>query len=120
VLVGNADPDCNQDAFYYVDEFDMMIGSIDIELGFGAGRRVPSEIQGTGCACTGFQDPYQHLAPSGVAASSAACNEFLRGGRIEYVFVRDDTNPPYPQLLWRVTDQAGAEVHNFDPRANIP
>ncbi len=112
------DSDCNQDAFYYVDEFDELAGSN--ALGIGSGRRVPSETQGTGCECTGFQDPYQHLAPSGVAASNARCNEFLRGGLIEYTFVRVDTTPPFPQLLWRVTDQSGAEVHAPDSRANIP
>jgi hypothetical protein len=111
-------PDCDQDAFYYVDEFDLITGSI--ALGVGSGRRVPSEIQDTGCECTGFQDPFQTLAPSGTSASNAHCNEFLRGGLIEYAFVRDDTTPPYPQLLWRVTDQSGAEVHAFDSRADIP
>jgi hypothetical protein len=112
------DSDCTQDAFYYVDEFDVLLGSN--ALGFGSGRRVPNEIQGTGCECSGFQDPFQRLAPSGVAASNARCYEFLRGGRIEYTFVRDDREPPFPQLLWRVTDQSGAEVHAPDPRANIP
>lgn len=113
-----ADADCDQDAFYYVDESDMITGSV--ALGVGSGRRIPSEIQGTGCECVGFQDPYQSLAPSGTAASSARCNEFLRGGLIEYAFVREDTNPPYPQLLWRVTEQSGAVVHEFDSRADIP
>jgi hypothetical protein len=112
------DSDCDQDSFYYVDESDLISGSI--ELGVGSGRRVPSEIQDTGCECTGFQQPYQSLAPSGTGASNALCYEFLRGGRIEYVFVRDDTNPPFPQLLWRVTDQSGAEVHNFDSRGPLP
>lgn len=112
------DPDCNQDAFYYVDESDLIAGSI--ALGVGAGVRSPSEIQGTGCECLGFQDPFQQLAPSGTTASTARCNEFLRGGTIEYIFVREDLNPPFPQLVWRVTDQTGAEVHDFDPRANIP
>jgi len=113
-----ADPDCAQDAFYYVDEFDQLAGSI--QLGVNSGRRTPSEIQGTGCQCTGFQDPFQTLAPSGTSAANARCYEFLRGGLIEYVFVRDDREPPFPQLLWRVTDQSGAEVHDFDPRAEIP
>ncbi|MFQ5806594.1 MAG: hypothetical protein ACE5I3_09105 [Phycisphaerae bacterium] len=116
IILGDAN--CDQDAFYYVDESDLITGSN--ALGVGSGRRVPSEIQGTGCECTGFQDPFQHLAPSGTAASGARCNEFLRGGLIQYVFVREDTNPPFPQLLWRVTDQSGAEVHDFDPRGNIP
>jgi hypothetical protein len=118
LISGNPDPDCDQDAFYYVDEFDLISGSN--ALGLGSGRRVPNEIQGTGCECTGFQDPFQRLAPSGVAASNARCNEFLRGGRIEYTFVRDDVEPPFQQLLWRVTDQSGAEVHAPDPRANVP
>ena len=117
-VVGFFDPACDQDAFYYVDESDLISGSIT--LGVGSGIRVPSEIQGTGCECLGFQDPFQQLAPSGTSASNARCNEFLRGGAIEYVFVREDLNPPYPQLLWRVTDQAGAVVHDFDPQASIP
>jgi hypothetical protein len=117
-VVGFFDAACDQDAFYYVDESDLISGSI--ALGVGSGVRTPSEIQGTGCECLGFQDPFQQLAPSGTTASSARCNEFLRGGTIEYVFVREDLNPPFPQLVWRVTDQTGAEVHDFDPRANIP
>ncbi len=112
------DSECDQDSFYYVDESDLITGSV--ALGVGSGRRVPSEIQGTGCECMGFQRPYQSLAPSGTGASSAMCNEFLRGGLIEYVFVREDTNPAYPQLLWRVTDQSGAEVHHFDSRGPLP
>jgi hypothetical protein len=112
------DAECDQDAFYYVDENDLLTGSV--ELGVGSARRIPSEIQGTGCECTGFQDPYHVLAPSGTGALDADCNEFLRGGLIEYVFVREDTNPPYPQLLWRVTDQSGAEVHDFDARGPLP
>ena len=114
----SASADCLQDAFYYVDENDLPTGTNT--LGVGSNRRVPSEIQGTGCECTGFQNPYQELAPSGTSASNAECNEFLRGGRIQYVFIREDTNPAYPQLLWRVTDQSGAEVHNYDSRADIP
>lgn len=112
------DSDCDQDSFYYVDESDLITGSV--ALGVGSGRRVPSEIQDSGCECLGFQRPYQSLAPSGTGASNALCNEFLRGGLIEYVFVREDTNPPYPQLLWRVTDQSGAEVHDFDSRGPVP
>ena len=110
--------DCDQDAFYYVDESDLIAGSVF--LGAGSGRRVPNEIQETGCECLGTQDPFQVLATSGTTASTAQCNEFLRGGAIEYAFVRDDTNPPYPQLVWEVTDQSGAVVHEFDPRANVP
>lgn len=110
--------DCNQDAFYYVDESDRMTGST--ALGPGAGLRVPNDIQGTGCLCLGTEDAFQSLAPSGTSASRANCNEFLRGGRIEYVFLRDDTEPPFPQLLWRVTDQNGGIVHDFDPSAPRP
>jgi hypothetical protein len=108
---------CNQDAFYYVDEQDLFAGSA--ALGTGSGRRVPSEIQGTGCECLGFADAGQGLAPSRTTASSARCNEFLRGGRIEYAFLRDDQNPPIPQLLWRVTDSSGSLASDFDPRAGI-
>ncbi len=117
------DPECEQDAFYYVDEFDIQAGT-NI-LGPGSGRRVPNEIQGTGCECGGF-DPIlntavsQVLAPSGATASTVACNEFLRGGLIEYVFIRDDRNPPVPQLLWRVTDQSGSIAHDFDSRVEVP
>lgn len=118
-------PDCQQDAFYYVDQFDLMSGSVS--LGAGAGLRVPNEIQGTGCECGAFVNfngrsyqPAQTLAPSSASASAARCNEFMRGGVIEYVFVREDTNPPFPQLLWRVTDSAGAIANDFDSRANLP
>ncbi len=117
-LIVLGDAECDQDAFYYVDENDLLTGSV--ELGVGSARRIPSEIQDTGCECAGFQDPFQVLAPSGTGALDADCNEFLRGGLIEYVFVREDTNPPFPQLLWRVTDQSGAEVHDFDPRGPLP
>ena len=117
-LFASGDPDCLQDAFYYVDESDLPTGTNT--LGVGSNRRVPSEIQGTGCECTGFQDPFQSLAPSGTSGANARCNEFLRGGRIEFIFLREDTNPPFPQLIWRVTDQSGAEVHGFDSRANLP
>lgn len=113
-----ADADCEQDAFYYVDESDLISGSWI--LGSGSGRRVPNEIQGTGCECTGFENPYQELASSGTDAMDAACNEFLRGGEIEYAFVREDTDPAYPQLLWRVTDDSGTEVHDFDSRGPLP
>lgn len=126
IVVGDiGDPECEQDSFYYVDEFDLLAGSVN--LGAGSGRRVPNEVQGTGCECgavatfgTSVFQAAQVLAPSGVTASNARCNEFLRGGLIEYVFVLDDANPPFPQLLWRVTDQSGAEAHDFDTRANIP
>lgn len=116
VIAGDAE--CQQDAFYYVDQNDLRAGSAT--LGAGAGRRVPSEIQGTGCECLGFQDASQQLAPSATRATNARCNEFLRGGRIEYAFIRDDRNPPIPQLVWRVLDSSGGVVHEFDPRADIP
>mgnify|MGYP000119239865 CR=1 FL=1 len=115
--VSLADPACEQDAFYYVDESDRQTGSA--VLGAGSGRRVPAEIQGTGCECRGIQQPYQVLAPSARTALSAACDEFFRGGRIDYVFVRTDTDPPFPQLVWRVTDASGARAHDFHPRANV-
>ncbi len=116
-VVVSGDPDCQQDAFYYVDETDRISGST--ALGLGSGRRVPSEIQGTGCQCAGQNAPFSSLALSGTAASTAGCSQFFRGGRIDYVFVRDDRDPPYPQLLWRVTDSGGAMAHDFDPRAGI-
>lgn len=110
---------CAQDAFYYVSEEGIMTGSN--KLGPGSGRRVPNEIQGTGCECAGLANvPFAVLAPSGVNASDAECFEFLRGGRIEFVFIRQDENPPIPQLLWRVTDSSGQVAHDFDRRANIP
>jgi hypothetical protein len=117
--LGLADPDCDQDAFYYVDEFDMLASGSTV-LGFGSARRVPSEIQGTGCECLGFDEPAQQLAPSRATATNAECNEFLRGGRIDYIFLREDTNPPFPQLVWKVTDSAGAVAHEYDPRADVP
>ena len=113
-----SDPVCQQDAFYYVDETDRRAGST--ALGVGSGRRVSSEIQGTGCECRGVNQGYQALAASGQTVTGAQCDEFFRGGRIDYVFVRDDTDPPYPQLLWRVTDSTGARAHDFDSRANLP
>lgn len=121
--VTTADPDCQQDAFYYVDEDDRLVGST--ALGFGSGRRVPDEIQGTGCNCGLSNAPYaelalQELSASDVNGSSAYCSTFLRGGRIEFVFLREDTDPPFPQLVWRVTDSAGTRAHDFDARAGIP
>lgn len=118
VILDSGIADCDQDAFYYVDESDIMVGTR--VTGVGSGVRTPSEIQGTGCECTGFDNPHQELAPSGTGATDARCNQFLRGGLIEYLFVREDTNPPYPQLLWRVTDQSGTEVHDFDQRGPMP
>jgi len=116
-LASNADSDCEQDAFYYVSRDDRISGSTG--LGFGSGRRVPNDIQGSGCQCGIAAEPYQRLAASGTRSGEAACNEFFRGGRIDYVFVREDTDPPYPQLLWRVTDSAGGRAHDFDPRAGV-
>jgi hypothetical protein len=107
------DPECAQDAFYYVDDNDLLIGSTG--LGIGSGRRTPSEIQGTGCECLGFDEAFHTLAPSS-ADANALCNEFLRGSRIDYVFLRQDTMPPFPQLLWRVTGLNGGVVHAFDSR----
>jgi hypothetical protein len=112
------DPICQQDSFYYVDDTNIMDGSTT--LGLDSGRRVPSEIQGTGCECLGTSDGAQSLAASDRTAANAGCNEFLRGGRIDYVFVRDQsTEPAYPQLLWRVTDSASARAHDYDSRANV-
>lgn len=117
VVISGVDSDCQQDAFYYVDDTDRISGST--ALGTGSGRRVPSEIQGTGCQCLGVTQAYQLLAPSAQPALSSQCNQFFRGGRINYVFVRDDTDPPFPQLLWRVTDSTGATAHDYDSRAGI-
>lgn len=118
--VANVDTDCAQDAFYYVDSGDRFSGSNT--LGLNSGRRTPNEIQGTGCECGAFSATNftQELAPSGTSAAQARCNEFLRGGRIDFAFIRDDLDPPIPQLLWRVTDAAGSVAHDFDPRADLP
>ncbi len=117
IIASNADSDCEQDAFYYVSQDDRLAGSTG--LGFGSGRRVPNDIQGTGCQCGLGADAVQTLAPSGTSSGDAACNQFFRGGRIDYVFVREDTDPAFPQLLWRVTDAVGGRAHDFDPRAGI-
>lgn len=109
--VTSADPLCLQDAFYYVDQGDLRVGSTG--LGVGSARRVSNDVQGTPCECTGLGNPFQSLAPSGTNAASAQCFEFARGGRIEYAFRRIDETPPVPQLLWRVTDSAGAIWHDF-------
>ncbi len=116
-VVPQGDPVCQQDAFYYVDEHDLIAGSTT--LGTGSGRRVPAEIQGTGCNCNGSSQAYASLAPSGTTSANIQCNQFLRGGRIDFAFVRKDTDPPFPQLVWRVTDAMGTVVHNFDSRAGI-
>jgi hypothetical protein len=104
-------PPCSRDSFYYVTFDDIMVGSR--ALGIDSGRRVPSDIQGTGCECAGSSEAYQLLAPSGARASSAQCNEFFRGGRIDYAFFQADTTPAFPQLVWRVTDSTGAVAHEF-------
>lgn len=108
---------CQQDSFYYVDELDLLSGST--QLGTGSGRRVPSEIQDSSCQCQGFEEPWHSLAPSRVTANGARCSEFVRGGRVEYAFIRNDTNPPFPQLVWRVTDASGSIVHDFDSRSGV-
>jgi hypothetical protein len=112
--------DCNLDAWYYVDQDDQFAGSN--ALGSGSGRRVPTEIQGTSCECGALAEggaAGSVLAEPGVRSADVPCNAFVRGGRIEYAFVRDDTTPPYPQLLWRVTDNSGGQVHNFDSRSGL-
>lgn len=117
LLVATGTPPCLRDAFYYVDDTDIMVGSPT--LGLGSGRRVPAEIQGTGCQ-GGTDQAYQILAPSHVTSTAAHDNEFLRGGRIEFVFLRDDETPQFPQLVWKATDSAGGVAHPFDPRAGVP
>jgi hypothetical protein len=121
VVITNATPECQMDAFYYVDERDRMAGST--ALGSGSGRRVPSEIQGTSCECAAFGQftPIaQSLAPANASGSQVRCNEYVRGGRIEYAFLREDTNPPTPQLVWRVLDTSGGTVQDFDSRVDVP
>lgn len=113
--------DCDQDSFYYVDDQDFFSGSA--ALGPGSGRRVPSEIQGTGCECavvTQISQGEQSLLPPTASSSNRPCNSFARGGRIDYVFLRDDVNPPIPQLVWRVTDASGTVIHDFDSRVDVP
>jgi hypothetical protein len=117
-VVSGVDPDCRQDAFYYVDDTDRLAGST--ALGAGSGRRVPNDIQGTGCECLGTTDAFQRLAPTAQAGQNPACNNFFRGGQINYAFLRNDTDPPIPQLVWRVTDTNGTRAQDFDPRAGIP
>lgn len=124
IVVGlTGESDCAQDAFYYVDSTDQLNGSA--VLGAGSGRRTPNEIQGTGCVVSGGDDAIgtqavQTLAPSGASASNANDSEFLRGGFVEFVFLREDRNPPVPQLVWRVLDQSGSVASDFDPRVDIP
>lgn len=111
------DPICQQDSFYYVSESDEFSGTT--QLGQGSGRRTAAEIQGTGCQCRGLNDPAQVLAPAGVTANNAQCNEFVRGGTITYVFLRDDQFPSFPQMVWRVTDAGGSVIQDFDDRAGL-
>ncbi|QOJ15871.1 MAG: hypothetical protein HRU75_15020 [Planctomycetia bacterium] len=111
--INTSTPLCQQDSFYYVDARDQLSGST--ALGVGSGRRVSAEIQGTGCECSGFQNAFQSLR----FAAAAQCSEFARGGSIEYVFVRDDRTPAFPQLVWRVTAANGAVLHDFDPRSGV-
>ncbi len=113
-----ADPDCEQDSFYYVDENDQRAGSTVI--GTGAYVRVPSEIQGTGCQCGLSNNPWARLAPPGTnPRTQAQCDYFFRGGRVDFAFIRRDTEPPIPQLVWRVSDASGSRVHDFDPRSGV-
>lgn len=117
VITAAGDPICQQDGFYYVDDLDLLAGTT--QLGLGSGRRVPAEIQDTGCSCLGLNEPAQQLAPSGATARTAQCNEFLRGGTIQYAFIRNDQNPAIPQLVWRVLDSGGSVVHAFDQRSGV-
>lgn len=113
--------ECEQDAFYYVDDNDLPSGSAT--LGIGSSRRVPSEIQGTGCECPSIitlTQGEQSLIPPTIAIRNRQCNTFARGGRIEYVFIRDDQTPPVPQLLWRVSDATGSVIQDFDSRVDVP
>jgi hypothetical protein len=113
-----ADPDCEQDSFYYVDENDQRAGSTVI--GPGAYVRVPSEIQGTGCQCGLSNTPWASLAPPGTnPRTQAQCDQFFRGGRVDFAFIREDTEPPFPQLVWRVSDVSGTRVQDFDERSGV-
>lgn len=124
VIITGAAPDCQQDAFYYVDSNDLPAGST--RQGIGTAVRLSNDIQGSGCVCGvgGSNDigtqAAMVLAPSNRKASQALCNEFFRGGNINFVFVREDLTPPYPQLVWQVTDSGGTIVHDYDERARIP
>lgn len=117
-LIGGT-PNCSQDAFYYVSTDDIPAGSPI--LGLGSSRRVPNEIQGTQCQLGNQTAAFQVLAPAALSASDAAVNitNFFRGGRIEYIFIREDVDPPIPQLLWDVTDGTGAPAQMADPRATL-
>lgn len=114
------DPPCQQDGFYYVDDLDTRSGVVPT-AGNRAGSyvRFPDEIQGTECYEGASNNAWATLAPSGATAASAEDWEFLRGGQINFVFIRNDTDPPIPQLVWRVTDSSGARAHDYDPRADV-
>ena len=114
-------PECEQDAFYYVDDQDRPAGSA--ALGTGSARRVPSEIQGTGCECPSaivISQAEQALIPPTTPVRNRSCNGFARGGRIEYAFIRDDRDPPIPQLVWKVSDSGGSVIQDFDSRVDLP
>lgn len=120
-VIINPDSVCEQDSFYYVDDQDLPAGSA--ALGTGSSRRVPAEIQGTGCECPTailVSQAEQSLIPPTTAVRNRACNGFARGGRIDYAFIRDDRNPPIPQLVWRVADSSGSVIQDFDSRVDIP
>jgi hypothetical protein len=116
-LTNAGTPDCDQDAFYYVTDDDIPVGGR--ALGAGSFRRTPNEIQGTGCQAIGTNTVVQELAPAGTTTDGAGDNEFLRGGSITYVFIRDDQEPPIPQLVWQVRNANGALVHDFDVRTGV-
>lgn len=109
--------DCEQESFYYVTDDDIPVGGR--ALGAGSFRRTPNEIQGTGCQAIGTANPFQELAPAGTTTDGAGDNEFLRGGSITYVFIRDDQEPAIPQLVWEVRNANGALVHEFDVRTGV-
>lgn len=113
IIITAGDAQCSRDSFYYVTYDDIMVGSRS--LGPNSGRRVPSDIQGTGCKCLGNAEAFQPLAPPGVRGAAAKCNQFFRGGRIDFAFFEDDSTPQFPQLVWHVTDGAGTVVHDYDP-----
>lgn len=100
---------CTLDSFYYVDEDDLPAGSLALGVP-GSARRTPNDIQDTFCESGGFS-PFHFLVPPGV--SNVAPDEFVRGGSIEYVFIRDDREQAIPQLLWRVRDASGGIVQDF-------
>ncbi len=114
---GSGLANCSRDAFYYVDEFDLLAGTPT--RGAGSGRREPNEIQDTACLSGSPDEGWHQLAPAGVSAANALDFEFLRGGRIEYVFIRDDLDPPVPQLVWEVTDARNVVAHTFDPATGV-